>query len=334
MAEQALLAQIQRDLHLLLRERDYLRTELYYAHSTIDELRTQNIELNRLCTDAQTRLLDRLPEANKPNPQTPRPRTSILPTPSLRYPSIRPSPRLVSTRPSPRLPSTPSTTTSSNLSPRTRPYHDPIHESYVPPHPPIPALAHPESLWRAGQPQHALNALHAILAPQLAHTSTPAPSQLVRAHALLLRAAILFAWEQASPALRDADEALAIARTRGWFEVMGKAQFYLGLGAVGEGRWEDARWCFGLAVGVRGFEGLVEWWGGIVGRKLEEDGLVRGMGEGDGEGEWEGKGKGKGKERMVSVELEGEEDEEEEEQGRKEEERSKIRALLERWRWV
>ena len=114
---------------------------------------------------------------------------------------------------------------------------------------------------------------------------------------------------------------------------MGKAQFYRGLGAVGEGRWVDARWCFGLAVGVRGFEGLVEWWGGIVGRKLEEDGFVRGRERGMGEGG--GEGKGKGKERMVSVELEGEEEEEEEEEQRgKEEERSKIRALLERWRWV
>lgn len=100
---------------------------------------------------------------------------------------------------------------------------------------------------------------------------------------------------------------------------MGKAQFFRGLGAVGEGRWEDARWCFGLAVGVRGYEGLVEWWVGIVGRKLEEDGRGRGVkgdkDKGKGKQDGKGKGKGKGKERMVSDESEG-------------------RSLMESWGWI
>ncbi len=48
-----------------------------------------------------------------------------------------------------------------------------------------------------------------------------------------------------------------MAGERGWYTLVGKAQFFRGLCALDERRWTDARWCFALASHTKGYGELV-----------------------------------------------------------------------------
>ncbi|MCJ1366122.1 hypothetical protein MMC16_005247 [Acarospora aff. strigata] len=154
MAGKALLQQIHHDTQLLIQERDALRTDLQHAHSAIQDLLSQNIELEHLCAVAQKKLLNRLPEITEPKTAAPTPETARTSSPK----PLAPSPKAPRTSRLPRPASYASSDLKRSPSPSSPSLHAsriPIPERHSPSRSPLPSPRIPTPTFRAPGRAHA-----------------------------------------------------------------------------------------------------------------------------------------------------------------------------------
>jgi tetratricopeptide (TPR) repeat protein len=113
-----------------------------------------------------------------------------------------------------------------------------------------PFLTPVESAWQHGQVQEALKLLSLILLQQDITNSQ-------RVEAGLLFSAMMRSSGNAGQALVHAEKSLSIAKEAQLYDLVGKAQFHLGLCYFYEEKYADARWCFVRASHTPGHNEMV-----------------------------------------------------------------------------